>query len=301
MKSAEAVAMRRRLRVELKRARLNARLTQKDIAERLDWSPSKIIRIESGQVAVSIPDLRALLNEYGVTDEKLARELEELARGSKKQPWTEYKEALTPATIQLFGYEAAASRVRQFELIVVPGLLQTEEYARAMLAGYQVPEDRAERIVEARLERQELLEQEEGPEYEFLIDEAAIRRVVGGPKTMEAQLRRISEAAKQPRVTVQIIPFPAGAHLGMQGPIKHLEFPDPDDDDVVYIEGPHDTDAFFRDNPTVTAGYLQVFLDLERIACRPNELDDYLGRAIERLPDGNTTRHNTRGAEPAHD
>jgi transcriptional regulator with XRE-family HTH domain len=294
MRTAESVAMRRRLRVELRRARLNADLTQKDIADRLDWSPSKIIRIESGQVAVTIPDLRALLNEYGVTDQSVVSDLEGLARGSKKQPWSEYKGFLSNPTIQLYGYEAVASRVRFFELIVIPGLLQTEEYARAMLKGLKVTDDQIERIIEARLERQDLLEQPDAPQMDFLIDEAAIRRVVGGPKTMETQLHRISELARLPKVTVQIIPFPAGAHPGMDGPLTHIEFPDPDDDPVVYIEGRHGTDAVFRDDPEATADYLQTFLELEKIACRPQELDEYLGRAIERLP----TPDDAGGATP---
>jgi transcriptional regulator with XRE-family HTH domain len=286
MGTADSVALRRRLRVELRRARRSAGMTQKDIADRLDWSPSKIIRIESGQVAVTIPDLRALLNEYGVTERGLATDLEEMARGSKKQPWSEYRGILSPVTIQLYGYEAVASRTRNFQLIVLPGLLQTEEYAREILPKvFHVPEDRAARIVEARLERQELLDHPDAPQMDFLIDEAAIRRVVGSPKIMEAQLQRISELARShPKVTVQIVPFPAGAHPGMEGPLTHLEFPDPDDDDVVYIEGRHGVEAVFHDDPAVTADYLSTFLELEHIASRPDELDAYLGRAIERLP-----------------
>jgi transcriptional regulator with XRE-family HTH domain len=280
----ESAALRRRLRVELRRARLNAGLTQKDVAERLDWSPSKIIRIESGAVSITVTDLRALLAECGITDPKVVNDLVAMARASKKQPWSQYKDALTPATIQFFGYESSASKIRNYELIVVPGLLQSEEYARAMLAGYGVPEPRLERIVESRLEHQELLDQATPPQMHFIIDEAAIRRVVGGPKVMEVQLCRISELSRHPAVTVQIVPFPAGAHPGMDGPLVYLEFPDPDDDDVVYIEGRHGADAVFRDDPDVTAHHLQMFLELERIACRPEEVDTYLGRAIERLP-----------------
>jgi transcriptional regulator with XRE-family HTH domain len=280
----ESVALRRRLRVELRRARLNANLTQKDVAERLDWSPSKIIRIESGAVAVTPTDLRALLWEYQITDQKVIDDLVSMARGSKKQPWSQYKDVLTPAVIQFLGLESAASKIRNYELIVIPGPLQTEEYARALLTGFGTSEERVERVVESRLEHQEILDLPNPPQMHFLIDEAAIRRVVGGPKTMEAQLRQISELARRPSVTVQVIPFPVGAHPGMEGPLVYLEFPDPDDDDVVYVEGRHGADAVFRDDPEVTSTYLQLFLDLERIACDPGELDEYLGRAIERLP-----------------
>lgn len=182
-----------------------------------------------------------------MTDRELAADMEEMARGSKKQPWSEYRNVPSPATIQLYGYEAVASRTRTYKLILVPGILQTEEYARKILSEtFRQPTDRLEQIVEARLERQALLDHPDAPQMDFLIDEAAIRRVVGGPKTMERQLQRISELARTPKVTVQIVPFPAGAHPGMEGPLTHLEFPDPDDDDVVYIEGrhaPHDQAA----------------------------------------------------------
>jgi transcriptional regulator with XRE-family HTH domain len=279
----ESAALRRRLRVELRRARLAAGLTQRDIAERLDWSPSKIIRIESGSVSITVTDLRALLAEYGIGDAKVVEDLVAMARASKKQPWSQYKDVLTPATIQFFGYESTASRIRNFQLIVIPGLLQTEEYARAILEGYRLPEDRVERIIESRLEHQELLEQAKPPQMHFIIDEAAIRRVVGGPKVMEAQLRRVSELALHQAVTVQVVPFPVGAHPGMEGPFVHLEFPDPDDDDVLYIEGRHPADSVFRDDSEVTAHYLNMFFELEKTACLPDEVDAYLGRAVERL------------------
>jgi hypothetical protein len=108
--------------------------------------------------------------------------------------------------------------------------------------------------------------------------------VVGGPTVMEAQLNHISELTCRPNINVQVIPFPAGAHPGMLGPLICLEFEDADDDDIVYLEGPHDADAVIRDDPEVTADYLQLFLDLERIACPPHELNAYLSRAIDHLP-----------------
>lgn len=282
--ASEASALRRRLRIELRRARMAAELTQREIAERLDWSPSKIIRIESGAVGVTPTDLRALLAEYGVTDRQAIDDLVDMARNSKKQPWSEYRDALTPQTIQLLGYEAVASTIRNFQLSLIPGLLQTEEYARAALATYHIPSERLERIIESRVERQELLDHPNPPAMHFIIDEAAIRRVVGGPKVMEAQLRRVSDLAKRSWITVQIVPFPVGAHVGMDGPFIYLQFPDPDDDDVLYIEGHYDADAVFRDDPEVTARHLQFFLDLEKLACGPDEVDKYLTRAAERLP-----------------
>jgi transcriptional regulator with XRE-family HTH domain len=281
----DSSALRRRLRVELRKARLAAVKTQRDAAEALDWSPSKIIRIENGSVAVTTTDLRALLEYYGVRDRRLVEELIVMARGSKKQPWTQYKDILTPETVQYLGYATSSSIFRQFQTILVPGLLQTEEYTRALMRdGYGRPEAAIDRYVEFRQEFHEsLLDRPEPPEMFFILDEGAIRRAVGGHAVMQHQLEHLSELAKRPQVTIQIVPFSLGAHFGMRGPYTYLEFPSADDDDVLYLENANG-ESVFRDEPETTGRYLQAFWDLERVSSPPTDLDSFLNRAIERLP-----------------
>src|SRR3954462_9212976 len=119
--------MRRRLRVELRRLRTAADLTQREVADALEWSPSKIIRIESGQVGITVTDLKALVAHYGLRDDAQVASLTELARGSKRQPFVEYRDVLSAETVKFLGYEASASRVRLVQPTLVPGPLQTEE------------------------------------------------------------------------------------------------------------------------------------------------------------------------------
>jgi transcriptional regulator with XRE-family HTH domain len=295
----DPTVLRRRLRVELKRARTEAKLTQREVADALDWSPSKIIRIENGSVSISTTDLHALLAHYGVHDKRVVEELVGMARGSKKQQaWHQYRDVYEPAAIQYFVYEGAASIIRDFGTLLVPGLLQTEEYARAVLKDvYQVEAAKIDRMVEARLTRQELFERDDPPAVFFILDEAAIRRAVGGASVMRRQLEHLMALGSRPKVTIQIVPFAFGAHTGMRGPFVYLEFPDPDDDDVLYLE---DTlgDQVFRDEPEVTGDYLRAFWDLENIASAKADLGGYVQHAIDKLT-GDSENPGRSPAEPA--
>jgi transcriptional regulator with XRE-family HTH domain len=261
----ESAALRRRLRTELRRAREEARKTQRDVAEALYWSPSKIIRIEGGQVSVSVTDLKALLNFYGIKDEDRIDELVTIARQSRRQPWSHYRDVVTPGAANYYGYEAAAVIVRQWEPLVIPGLLQTEDYAYAIARDAVRKDERdAQRLVEARMERQELLKREGTPELFFIVSEAAVRQVIGGPAVMAGQLRQILELSKRADVTFRIIPFSLGAHVGLLGPFTLLEFPDPEDADVLHLESREDQN--FVDDDEKTSRYLEYFFDLERDA-----------------------------------
>jgi transcriptional regulator with XRE-family HTH domain len=272
----DPVTMRRKLRGELKRLRTAHGLTQRQVAEKLDWSQSKIIRIENGAVAIGVTDLRALLQLYQVEDEATAAELEAMARGSKQLPFASYRDVYTAETLRFFGYVQSASIVRQFEPLLIPGLLQTEEYARAWLGSQDVDPKRIDRIWEAREERQDLLDRPDSPELFFIVDEAAVRRPMGGESVMKRQLERLVERNSQPRVTVQVIPFEVGAHNGLRGPFVHLEFPGIDDPDVLYLESTLG-DTIFRDDPEITGEYLADFLGLETRAAQPRDLGRVLG------------------------
>jgi transcriptional regulator with XRE-family HTH domain len=272
----DPATMRRKLRGELKRYRSAKNLTQRNVAERLDWSQSKIIRIENGAVAIGLTDLQALLLLYGVTDEGVTAELAEMARGSKQLPFAGFKDVYSAEILRFFGYWLSASIVRQVESLLIPGILQTEEYARAVLEGYEVAPDRIDRIWEARQERQDLLDRPDSPEMFFILDEAAVRRAVGGEKVMRRQLQRLVELNAMPRVTVQVIPFDVGAHKAMRGPFTHLEFPGIDDPDVLYLENSLG-DSIFREDPDLTGEYLTDFLALELRASPPGDLEKVLG------------------------
>jgi transcriptional regulator with XRE-family HTH domain len=275
-----SAAMRRRLRVELRRLRSEADMTQREVASALEWSPSKVIRIESGQVGISVTDLRALAGLYGVTAGPRLDALAELARGGKRQPFAEYRDVLAPETIRYFGYEASASLIRSFQPLVVPGLLQTEDYTRAMLESFGVDGNAIDRVVESRRERQEVLENDEPPELFVVLDESVLRRGVGGPTVMKHQLEHLLRLDARPRVTIQVVPFSNGAYSGIQGPFTHLEFGDPMDPDVVFIDNDR-TGVVFLDDPEVTGRYQEEFLLLEDLASRPGEL----GRFVDRTTD----------------
>lgn len=281
----DPAAMRRQLRVELKHLRAKAELTQRQVAVALDWSPSKIIRIENGSVGISVTDLKALAVEYGMTDGNTLDKLAEMARGSKKQPFVDYRDVLSTETIRYLGYEASASLIRQVQLLLVPGLLQTEEYTRALLEGYGMDAKRADRLVESRRDRQELLDTAEPPMLFVIIDEAVLRRAIGGAPAMRRQLRHLLEMDSRPSVTIQVLPFSLGAYEALQGPFVHLEFRTPSDPDVLFLENMRGSSSFI-DDPEVTGPYQEAFFKLEDTASTPGQLAEYIARADRGLDAG---------------
>jgi transcriptional regulator with XRE-family HTH domain len=232
---------RRRLQRELRHMRELLKYTQKDVADAMDWSLSKVVRIESGTVAISISDLRSLLQHYRITDADEIERLVEMARASKERPtwWSNYKEATSSQYLTFLAYENAASSIYQFEPLLIPGLLQDEDYARAILQALagSASDKRVEEWVELRMRRQvELFDRTDPPETLFVIDEAVLHRWVGGADVMRRQLLRLKDVAARRNVTIEIVPFTAGAHPGMNGPFVILELPDGADDDVLYVE-----------------------------------------------------------------
>ena len=225
---------RRRLRAELRNARQGAGLTQDQVAEAMDWSLSKIIRIEAGSVGVSTNDMRALLKLYNISDPDRTEELLAIARVARERS-TAFKDA-PPKLMQFIEYEAAASVIRGFQPLLVPGLLQTEEYARAVIQRLmpEEPKARVEALVNIRMKRQQMLGRPDLKQLLFVLDEAALRRQVGGAAVMRRQVGHLAEMAQRPNMTLEVVPFNAGAHPGMQGPFVIFEFPDADD--VLFLE-----------------------------------------------------------------
>jgi hypothetical protein len=238
----------------------------------LDWSPSKVIRIEQGSVRIGVTDLHALLRLYDISDPGVVDELTGMARESKKLPYTEYRDIMSAETIKYFQYEANASIIRQVALNLVAGLLQTEEYTRALLSAYGTSPERADRVVESRRERRELFEKEKPPQSFFIFDESVLRRAVGGPRVMARQIEHLVAMSRRPDVSIQVLPFSVGAHAGLAGPFIHLEFPAPDDPDVIFIENTLG-DTLFRDDAEITSSYREQFWKLEDLATRPEEFE----------------------------
>ena len=220
---------RRRLRTELRDARLASGLTQEQVAKAMEWSLSKMIRIESAQTGISANDLKALLPLYGITDEQQVKRLVGLARAARRRGWwSAYRNVAGEPLLQLIEFESAASVIRQCETQVVPGILQTEEYARAVLEDFYAGTPEAgyiSALIELRTRRQELLDRKDPPSMHFRLDEPVIRRLVGTAALMRSQLQTLIEVAAKPNVTIEIMPFSAGLHAGLRGPSRSSSSP----------------------------------------------------------------------------
>lgn len=284
--SPSPAVQRRRLRAELRRARLGAGLTQEQVAKAMDWSLSKLIRIENGTTAgISTNDLKAMLLHYNITDEARTAALLALARTSRERSWwSAYRDVAPPRLIQLIEYEEAASTSRNFQSFVIPGMLQTAEYARASIEQLapNMPAAQVDPRVEIRMKRQELLKRVDAAEMFFVVDEAVVRRLVGGKDVMRQQLMRMIEVADMPNVTIEVVPFSAGVLQGMQAPFVIHEFPDAADDDVLYQEIPSG-DLLSRDNPDEILRFREYFELLRESSLKSNGTIEFLGEQINSL------------------
>jgi len=229
---------RRRLGQELRRLRELKGMTAEEVAERLLVSQSKISRLENGRRSISQRDVRDLCGVYEVEDHRIVDSLMQMAKDSRQQGWW-HSFGDIPYSVYI-GLETDAASLRVYDPQVVPGLLQTPQYAEALIAG-ALPETASadiEKRVQVRLRRQERITAPENPlRLWTVMDEAALRRVVGNRSLMRDQLDHLVEQSQLPHVTVQVIPFDMGAHPGLNGQYAILEFPDAADSSVVYIEG----------------------------------------------------------------
>ncbi|MFF3376372.1 helix-turn-helix domain-containing protein [Streptomyces sp. NPDC002680] len=254
---------RRKLRLALKSARDKRGLTQRDAADALEWSLSKLIRIEAGTVSLSVTDLRAMLLEYGVNDPDIVVELEEAARGSKGQSWwSDYNDVISQPFSQYLGYESAANLIRSYHPSLIPGQLQITDYITALWEVSE-PTPRARRLIDMRLARQERVFHDGGPKVEMILDEAALRRQIGGPGVMRRQLAHLKALASGEQATLRVLPFTAGAHDSMDSSFILLGFTD--DEDVLYLSGPGGV-LTNRDDREKVARYQECFEDLQNKA-----------------------------------
>jgi transcriptional regulator with XRE-family HTH domain len=269
MTKQDPAVLRRRLCRHL--VQLRGERPQREVAEALDWSPSKVLRIENGAIGVAPTDLRALLALYGVSNPALVEMLVHMAKESRHSVASPYADVLDPEMVFYLRFEVSASALRQYHPYLIPGLLQTEEYARAVIDSFadpQTPAEVRERQLEARLARQAVLGRVRS---HFILDESALRRRVDDDGvTMRGQLTHIVELSRRGNVTIQVLPFGAGLCRGAQWPFVLLDFPDADDDTLLYLEG-RDT-RVTRDDPAELARHEAAFAELSSAAIPDAEL-----------------------------
>jgi transcriptional regulator with XRE-family HTH domain len=243
------------LRTELTRLRKESGLTQEQVAQHLDWSPSKLIRVEGGRSSVTKVDLDALLTLYGISSESQRERLQALNRGARERAWwLSYRDDINPVYVEYVGYETGAAFIRQFQSGYVPGLLQTPEYASVLTAN-SIDSVRSGAAVKFRLRRQAELAQRSTPPRQYhVVDEAVIRRHVGisqDPAIMPSQLKHIADRAEREELlTVRVVPFGAGAYPGLSGPFTLLEF-DGAMADLLYIDAGRDMSLITGSDPRI--------------------------------------------------
>ncbi|WP_275413053.1 helix-turn-helix domain-containing protein [Rugosimonospora africana] len=251
----------------LRRAREAKGLTQTQIADEMEWSLSKVMRIEKGEVNISVSDLRALLDYLDVNDPAEVKQLLDDARAARSERRTAgsaFRQHLTTATQQLFQYETEAVAIRQFSLVLIPGLLQTEAYARAIFQNVLEKESLSPETIETRIairlrRRESVLDRPDPPQYLFLLDESVLGRPIGGPHVMGEQLLALWQAAQDTSMLVRIVPLAAAPTLATLGSFMILDL-DGEGNSALYRE------AFISDdishNPAIVSRHRELFEDL---------------------------------------
>lgn len=278
---ASPVVQRRRLRAELRRARQEAGLTQETVADQMDWSLSKVIRIENGAVGISTNDLTALLRLYSVRDPKTIVELIAQGKEARKQSWwSSYRPVLPPTYFQYIEYETSASTIRSYETLIIPDLLQTEEYATIVARLYRpdFTSTTAQILAEVQTRRHELLlSGPDPPLLFFVLDEAVIQRLIGARSLRQAQLEKLIRMANRPEVTIEIVPFSVGLHRGMATNFSILEFGAAADSDVLYFGNARDS-LFSNNEAEKISEHRELFEELRMRSLGPGRSRTYLGK-----------------------
>lgn len=274
-------ARRRRLAIELRKLREDHNLTCVQVGKELDWSSSKVNRMETGQGRVQPSDVDALCRFYGTSDE-LRDLLRSLAKDSKTRGWWHAHGNAVPSWFSVYvGLEQAASGLRTYESEFVPGLLQTADYARELhLATSQPSADDIERMIAVRMQRQALLTTAAPPDLWAIVHESVLRHTVGNAHVMRAQLERMLEMMELKNVTVQVLPFDSGSYPAT-GAFTILGFPEQEDPDVVYRDGL--TDAVYLEDPDDIAQYTKAFDNLRALSLSPQRACDLIKQAIQGL------------------
>jgi hypothetical protein len=276
--------LRMLLGIQLRRLREAKAITPDQAGYEIRASRSKISRVEHGRVGFKERDVADLLSLYGVTDERERQRMLALARQANNQGWWAKYDDIMPDWFESYvGLEQATSLIRTYELQFVPGLFQTEDYARAVtvLGHRAAPGGEIERRVGLRMQRQELLSSDDPPRIWAVIDESALRRPVGGRDVMRAQLRHLVDVADLPRVTLQVMPFSQGGHPAAGGSFTIMRFAEPDLPDIVYIE--QLTSALYLDRRDEADNYMEVMNRLSAEADTPADSASLLRKIIKTI------------------
>ncbi|MFF3842362.1 helix-turn-helix domain-containing protein [Streptomyces sp. NPDC001930] len=271
----------RRLAAELRKLRAEAGLTREDVAQRTGINEATLYRIERSRARPQRRTLVGLLDAYGA-DETHRTDLLALQGGANDQGWLRpYHSELPEEYTAYIGFEAEARTVRNYESLFVPGLAQTEQYATEVVRGVLPVASRKEvaQRVQARMERQAVLTGEHPLQLRAIVDEAALRRAVGGREVMRGQARHLLEMMAEPHVTFQVIPFERGAHVGMTGSFVHMDFPHADDPELVYLDTP--AGDLFLESETEIRRYKSMFEHLQSVALGPDDSAGLLAGVAE--------------------
>lgn len=280
MKNGPAVR-RRKLGAELRALRVQAGLTSGEAAHLVGWHQSKVSRIETGRSGVKPADVLMLLDALGTQDPQL-RDLVVALAGAEEAGgqhwWHPYRGLLPPSYRDFISLESQACRIRTLETSVVPGLLQTPEYARAVTRSVLTgtPERHIDALVEVRLARQEVLRTEAPLELNAVLDEAVLRREVGGPGVLQRQLAFLAESARMPHVRIHVLPFSAGGHIGLTGPFVVFSFPSTSDLDVVVLD--HLTSSLYLERKEDLKAYTDAFDALLLHAHTPEDSLEFIAQ-----------------------
>lgn len=259
---------RRRLRSALRSARETAKLTQQMVAKQLTWSTSKVVRIEQGLVPVTPIDVKAMLELYGITEKAKVDDMTRLAIESRDlKGFKTYADVYSPAALELFDYETAARAIFKHEPTVIPGLLQTQDYAEALQFALGNSRDVVDRRMKARAERLTLLEHADRPELNFIIGEAALLRPVGSNDIMREQIEVLRKFAKEDGINLYLLPFSAGAHRGLGEAFTIVQFHNENDEDVLFLENA-ERFSVTKDDPDALTRYEELFVSLQGMAER---------------------------------
>jgi transcriptional regulator with XRE-family HTH domain len=279
--SEDSNVWRRRLGIELRKLREAAKLGQRDAAVALEWSLSKVIRIETGAHGISVSDLKALLAVYKVTDKDQIDFLTAAARGGRGKPWwSDYHDIVTSQFARYLGYEGMASEFWVCHPFLVPGLLHTEAYATGLLEVYS-GNDTARRLVELRMKRQERLFTQSDVPFTFIVGEEALYRWIGGPGVMREQLEHLLEADRRDNISIRVVPFTAGSHPGLCSPFIMLRIKG-GDDELLFMESVNG-DQLIQDDPQQIAEYTEYLEILREMTTDHGHTETLVQNQIERL------------------
>jgi transcriptional regulator with XRE-family HTH domain len=273
----------RRLALELTRRREAAGLTRDEVTRRLEWANSTLFRIETGRTKPQPRSVRELLDLYGVTGSQ-KEGLIQLAREAR-QPgwWYSFRDVLPDPYEVYIGLEADAAVIRAFQPLVVPGFLQTPDYARAMIRSgpQELESDEVDRRLHVRMARQQVLRQAHRPRLWAVLDEAALHRTVGSKTIMREQLMHLASMADAGKATIQIIPFSCGAHAGTTGPFVILSFAQPTDPNVVYLETI--PNGIYLEHTSDIEAYMIAFDHLLTAALDPDDSISLINRVADAI------------------